>query len=131
MIKKLLPLLLAMALSMSACTQSATPVADLILENGKIYTVDPSNAWSESVAIKDGKILYVGTTEGANTYKANTTKVMDLAGKMAMPGINDLHVHPVSGMMVTLFECVFPSSYTAEQLTSRIKECADNNPDAD
>lgn len=67
--------------------------ADLILKNGEIYTVDKNQSWAEAIAVKDGEIIYVGSDKGVSSFKGNKTKVIDLSGKMVMPGMTDSHNH--------------------------------------
>lgn len=72
--------------------------ADLILHNGKIYTVDPKKPFATAVAIADGKFLAVGEDAAImNTFRTETTQVIDLKGKRTIPGINDSHIHLIRG----------------------------------
>jgi predicted amidohydrolase YtcJ len=68
-------------------------MADLILTNGKVITVDPDFSISEAVAVKDDKIIAVGNTDVINSLAGNTTRIIDLKGKTMLPGINDTHCH--------------------------------------
>ncbi len=102
MMKKLLQVCSLFSLVLlGGCSESKTLVqqksADLVLSNGKIYTVDEAKPWAEAVAIKDGNIVYVGSNEGANAWISAGTEKQDLAGKMLLPGFIDSHVHPVMG----------------------------------
>src|SRR5262245_62290706 len=74
-------------------------VADLAFTNGAIYTVDGERSWAEAIAIDDGRISYVGTDAGAKDYIGPNTKVVDLKGRMVLPGMQDVHIHPISGGM--------------------------------
>lgn len=67
--------------------------ADLVLINGIITTVEDDNPSAEAVAIKDGKIFAVGSTNEIEKYVGDFTQVIDLKGKFAMPGFNDSHAH--------------------------------------
>jgi hypothetical protein len=107
---------------------AATPASDLLLTNGAIYTVDPNQPWAEAVAITGGKFVYVGTSEGAKTYAGSNTKVIDLAGRYAMPGIIDAHVHPVMGGLKRLYECNFPFTATPNEIATTIAACAAKLP---
>lgn len=112
-------------------TSGAVPAADTLLLNGRVYTVDPAQPWVEAVAVKDGRILFVGSDEEATAYRGGQTEVIDLEGKMAMPGLNDLHVHPVYGYTVQLFECVFPGTATADVIKQTVTQCVADYPDAE
>lgn len=71
--------------------------ANTVFENAKIYTVDPTNPWAESIAIKDDAIIYIGDSAGVKRLIGTKTKVIDASGKMIMPGLIDSHVHPIWG----------------------------------
>ena len=73
---------------------SGMQAADTVFRNGTIYTVDPSNSWAESVAIKNGRFIAVGTHKDVEKLIGDNTLVKDLNGKFVMPGIHDVHLHP-------------------------------------
>jgi len=68
-------------------------VADTILVNGKIITVDAADSLAEAVAIKSGKILEVGTKNRVMTHAGPSTQIIDLHGHTATPGLIDSHLH--------------------------------------
>ncbi len=76
--------------------------ADKIFINGKIITVDQQNTIAEAVAIKDGKILAVGSNEEIEKLKGQSTVVVDLDGKTLTPGFIDGHSHFMSIEVGTL-----------------------------
>ena len=76
-------------MSAKACT------ADLLLINGKIVTVDEKFTTQEAVAVKDGKVLAVGSTKEMKKLKGDATEVIDLAGKTVLPGLYDSHLHMI------------------------------------
>lgn len=67
--------------------------ADVVLRNGSVYTVNPSQPTAQAVAIRDGKIMYVGSTDGAKSVTGSATRVVDLGGRMLLPGFVDTHNH--------------------------------------
>jgi predicted amidohydrolase YtcJ len=67
--------------------------ADLLFLNGKVITVDKNFSIKEAVAVKGGKIIFVGKTAEARAFTGPGTKTIDLQGKTLMPGINDSHTH--------------------------------------
>ena len=67
--------------------------ADLILQNGRIHTMDAKNSVVSSVSIKDGRFLEVG--HEARTQRGSRTKIIDLRGRTVVPGIIDNHNHIV------------------------------------
>ena len=70
-------------------------IADLLLINGKIVTVDEKFTTKEAVAVKEGKVLAVGSTKEMKTLKGEATEVIDLEGKTVLPGLYDSHLHMI------------------------------------
>jgi hypothetical protein len=71
--------------------------ADLILRHGAVYTMDAARSWVESVAVADGRITYAGPDAGVNSLAGPSTKILDLGGRMVLPGFHDSHVHLMEG----------------------------------
>ncbi|WP_044874535.1 amidohydrolase [Pseudomonas sp. LFM046] len=71
-----------------------TGAADLVLTNGRIYTVDAANSWAEAVAIRGGRFIAVGATGDMDGLIGAHTQVLDLKGRFVMPGLYDMHTHP-------------------------------------
>ena len=67
--------------------------ADLVLQNGVIWTVDPDNPRAEAIASLRDKIVYVGSNSGVTTHIGDNTRIIDLQGRLVIPGFNDNHVH--------------------------------------
>jgi predicted amidohydrolase YtcJ len=67
--------------------------ADLVLTNGKIFTMNPSQPHAEAIAIKDGKIVQVGTNNDINRWIGKDVKLINLKGKTVVPGFIDTHIH--------------------------------------
>jgi predicted amidohydrolase YtcJ len=72
--------------------QNAAP-PDLVLVNGRIYTLDASRPWGEAIAMTGDRVTAVGTTAEIRALARPTTRVIDLRGAFALPGFNDSHVH--------------------------------------
>ena len=100
--------------------------ADVIYKNGKIYTVNEAHDWAEAMAISNGKFIHVGSMDEINNLISPATKVIDLEGSMVMPGINDLHAHPMDAGQKKLLECGFPITLPIDKIISRLKHCAKN-----
>jgi len=79
---------------LNVCTQKTYPPADLVLLNGKVYTVNPDNPWAGALVITGNKITAVCEKDSqARRYIGEGTEVIDLDGKFVTPGIIDGHVH--------------------------------------
>ncbi len=77
-------------------TPAAHPVADMVLTNGNIVTVDPDQPAAEAVALNGDRITAVGTAAEINPYIGDVTEVIDLAGQTAIPGFIEGHGHYTS-----------------------------------
>ena len=97
--------------------------ADLVLFNGSIYTVSPEQPWVEAVAIDDGRYVFIGASSDTGQYIGEGTEVIDLAGRFAMPGINDGHVHVSYGGEEIMFHCKFPFTATPEEIGQTLADC--------
>jgi len=76
---------------------SLSPKADLIIYNGKIYTMDANQPIAEMVAIKGGKIIHVGSSDELDRWRGSQTKIINLEGKTMTPGLIESHGH-IMGM---------------------------------
>ncbi|NDJ58697.1 amidohydrolase [Enterobacteriaceae bacterium 4M9] len=74
-----------------------TETASLILTNGKVHTLDSENPQAQAVAIKDGKILAVGSNDYVMRFAGEQTQQVDLQGQTLVPGLNDSHLHLIRG----------------------------------
>ncbi len=83
--------------------------ADLILFNGRVWTGNEEPAFTEAVAIKGNRILQTGTSAAVKKMAGKATRVIDLKGRLVTAGINDAHVHFLSGSLslsaIDLNEC--------------------------
>jgi predicted amidohydrolase YtcJ len=79
------------------CGGSDPTPADTVLNHGYVYTVDAKDSVHQAVAVREGRIVYVGSDDGAAEYIGGNTQVVDLGGRMLMPGFVDGHLHPMAG----------------------------------
>src|SRR5271170_5327667 len=70
---------------------------DLIVHNGKLVTQDDSRSIAQAAAVRGGKFLAVGTDREVLALKGDQTKVINLNGRSAIPGLNDSHTHLIRG----------------------------------
>ncbi|HUF48610.1 MAG TPA: amidohydrolase [Vicinamibacterales bacterium] len=75
------------------CGSSGGPVPDLVLVNGRVYTVETAEPWAEAVAVTGERITAVGSTTAVRALAGPSTRVIDLDGAFVSPGFNDGHVH--------------------------------------
>ena len=110
-----------------ACEQQPKETADTIYTNGKIYTVNEAQPWADAVAIKDGKFIKVGSTAEVEALQGENTKVVNLDGRMAMPGLVDTHNH-LTGASVSKANLSLSNPNDKEAMLADIKEFAEANP---
>lgn len=90
---QLLAIIIALAFQFSCQSSENMILADSVYHNGIIYTVDETNLVVESVAIKDGEIIYTGDYSLVQSYIGDSTKIIDLEGKTMTPGFIESHGH--------------------------------------
>ena len=103
--------------------QAGPDPADQVFINGIVYTVDEANPKVEAVAVKDGLILAVGTTEEIQKFVGSDTEVIDLAGKTMTPGIIESHAH-LMGIGYNKLEIDLMGVKTYEELIQKVGEAA-------
>jgi predicted amidohydrolase YtcJ len=89
--KKLL--LLFVIIGVVSCQEEPQNTADLIIENAKIYTVDDQFSMATTLAVKEGKIIFIGTQEELKRQNLKASKTIDATGKFVYPGWIDAHCH--------------------------------------
>lgn len=104
------------------------PPADLVLRNAAVYTVDAARRWAESVAVREGRIVYVGHDSGVAEWIGPSTRVFDLRGKMVLPGFHDVHVHLTDGG-IELDECRLHELADETQILAAVKKYAELHPE--
>ncbi len=102
--------------------------ADAVYTNGFIYTVNPDQAAAEALAVSDGKIIAVGSNDEVRALVSDETRLVDLDGRMLMPGIHDMHAHPMEAGEKYNFQCAFPFTFTMDQIIAKLTECAAETP---
>jgi predicted amidohydrolase YtcJ len=101
------------------------PAADLAYRHGLVYTVDANDSVQSALAIRAGRIVYVGSDAGLAAFLGPKTSVVDLQGRMLMPGLVDGHSHPLQGGG-TLLKCNLNyEQLNIAQMQKRIQSCLD------
>jgi predicted amidohydrolase YtcJ len=114
-------------LCLASVPSAAAQPADLVFRNGAVYTLDASRSWAEAVAVSRGRIVYVGPENGIGPWIGSGTNVVDLQGKMLLPGFHDSHLHLIAGGLQTS-ECRLETLNTPEQIVGAVRRCAQENP---
>ncbi len=93
-------LIIGFAGLLAGCAHLNAPTADTVFINGAIYTADAERHVVSAMAIRDGEILFAGDDAGARRYSGDNSAVIDLGGKLVLPGLHDAHLHPISAMPI-------------------------------
>lgn len=101
---------------------------DLILANGRVTTLDPANPEAAAIAIAGGRILAVGRSEEIVPLAGPGTKVIDLQGRRAIPGLNDSHTHLVRGGLYYNMELRWEGVPSLADALRMLKEQAERTP---
>lgn len=106
------------------------PPADLMIVHAKVYTMDPNKPWAQSVAIRNGKIVAVGSELEVERYRGIGTKMIDAGGKLVLPGFTDCHVHFYPGS-VSLRQPNLENATNVAEVIKILREYAAQNPGND
>lgn len=120
-------LTIALASLSTGALAAATGPADMILTNARVYTVEQKQPWAEAVAVKDGKIVAVGTRAAVGKHRGAATKVVDLGGRLVLPAFGDAHAHPLFGGL-SQSRCPLVSGKTIEEYQTIIRKCVADTP---
>lgn len=112
-----------------ACERGPAEPADLVLRGGVVRTMEASFPAAAAVAVRAGRIVYVGDDAGADALVGAATEVVELAGRMLLPGFHDTHVHPVSGG-TELGDCDLNGAESRSDLVRLVADCAARGGDA-
>lgn len=112
----------------AVAAEPAAGPADRVYSNGIIFTADARNSLARGLAIRDGRIVYVGSEQGLARHIGPTTVKVDLEGRFLMPGLVDGHMHPLEAG-ATLLKCSLNyESLTVAELQGRVKACLAKDP---
>jgi len=121
---------LAVLLLATAAANASAPAADLVYRNGYVHTVDARDSVQQALAVRAGRIVYVGANAGVQALVGKRTRVIDLHGRMLMPGLVDAHMHPQSGGSRLLNCSLNYARLTVPQFQARIQACIDRDKHA-
>jgi predicted amidohydrolase YtcJ len=128
-----LPALLFLSLLLSviaAHAQQSARVApaDILIVHAKIYTVDAKKPWAQSLAIRKGKIVAVGSDEQVARFRGIGTKMIDAGGKLVLPSFTDSHIHMLDGGL-SLAQVNLEGAKDVAEIQSRLRAYVEQHPD--
>jgi predicted amidohydrolase YtcJ len=113
----------AVLVAAPAAQAGAPRAADTVLRHGFVYTADARDSVREAIAVRGGRIVYVGSDRGARRYIGRGTDVRDLHGRMVMPGLEDGHMHPLGGGAGLLKCSLDYQPLTVAEFRARVAKC--------
>jgi predicted amidohydrolase YtcJ len=102
-------------------TVEARESADVVFKNGNIYTVNDRQPNAKAIAVKGGRVVFVGTNEGVEKYEGKNTRVIDLQGSTVVPGFTDSHYH-LSGVGRREMTLNLEGITNLEEFLAKVKE---------
>ncbi len=118
----LLGIMVSLLLAVPEALSAAGP--DLIVFDGKVVTVDSGFSVHEAMAVESNRIVAIGRNEEIVKLKTDKTEMLDLNGKMVLPGLFDSHTHPVGAAMIE-FDHPIPDMETIQDVLNYFKSRAD------
>ena len=103
--------------------------ADSVWLDARVRTMDPARPFAEAIAVRDGRVIAVGTNSDALALSGADTSRHSLAGRAVLPGLVDTHMHPIWGAVRDLFEVYVGLGATLEDLLTACERRA-NEPRA-
>jgi predicted amidohydrolase YtcJ len=118
-----------LCLSMIACNRGpGVEPADLVITGGHVDTMNPASPTAQAVAVRAGRIVFVGDDAGARPFIGGKTRVVPAGGASVLPGLIDAHIHLMEGALV-MDDCSFDDAQLSlSQIAPIIRECAAKNP---
>lgn len=111
------------------CNGSCGSKYDKLFVNGKIYTVDQNRSWAQAIAISGNEIAFVGNDEEAEALKCDAAEVIDLKGKMVLPGFVEAHAHVTMAATDSVFKVQLFDVATEPEYLEIIKKFVEDHPD--
>ncbi|HEX4485344.1 MAG TPA: amidohydrolase [Terriglobales bacterium] len=119
--------IISLLICLPAAAQEVVDAANSIIFNARIYTVNPKQPWAEALAVRDGKILVIGSTKEAMAHKGPLTKTIDAKQHIILPGFTDCHIHFMEGSLGLTHVDLNDAGSVAE-IQKRVKEYATAHP---
>jgi predicted amidohydrolase YtcJ len=120
-----------LCIALIACSRAPrVEPADVVITGGHVDTMNPAAPSAQAVAVRGGRIVFVGDDAGAQPFIGKKTRVVKAEGASVLPGLIDAHIHLMEGSLV-MDDCTFDDAQlTLAQIAPIIRDCATKNPGA-
>jgi predicted amidohydrolase YtcJ len=112
----------------SGVARAAGGSASLIVSGGRIATMDPAQPFVAAVAVREGRVLAAGSEKDVMAHRGPATRVIDLRGRTAIPGLNDSHLHVIRGGLHYNLELRWEGVASLGEALERLRVQARNTP---
>ena len=109
---------------------AATSAADLIVHHAKVATLDAGSRQAEALAVRDGRIIAVGSNAEAAAFAGPGTRQVDAGGRLVIPGLIDSHMHAVRAALSYSVEVNWIGADTIGEAMRRLRKAATERPGA-
>jgi predicted amidohydrolase YtcJ len=129
-------ILLSILISLSSCKKDDDGIEpsqnnEQLYKNGQIYTVNTSQEWAETMLVRDGIIVAIGNEAEVENQASENAQIIDLNNKMVMPGIHDVHLHPLEAASDNFQFILNETETDPENYVSDIQEAVNQNPNSE
>ena len=121
-------LLLALMTISHGIAVRAQQAADVVVLDGRVYTLNAKQPWAEAVAIRGDEIVAVGSVKEIESLRGPRTKVIDAGGRLVLPGFTDCHIHFLDGAL-SLQRVHLDDAKDIPEIQQRVKAYADAHSD--
>ena len=132
MFKKRSVIMLLSSILLTACAKDPSVPIEKLFTNGVVYTANPTQQVVTSIGITNDRLVYVGDAQGAKAVTSADTQIVDLDGKMIIPGLHDVHIH-LPGIVETDNCDLAGQPFSLTDMVPRLKQCINrlNLPDGE
>ena len=120
--KKLSVIMLLSSVLITACQKDSPVTVEKLFTNGIVYTANQTQQVVTSIGITNDRLVYVGNAKDAEALIATETEIIDLNGKMIIPGLHDVHIH-LAGIVESDNCDLAGQAFSLTDMVPRLKQC--------
>lgn len=120
--KKLSVIMLLSSVLITACQKDSPVMVEKLFTNGVVYTANQTQQVVTSIGITNDRLVYVGNAKDAEALIATETEIIDLNGKMIIPGLHDVHIH-LAGIVESDNCDLAGQAFSLTDMVPRLKQC--------